>query len=179
LSIFGQPCPILANFGQFWPTLSRTCRTGEALAPFSGGIWGSEVRKIHFHFGKMDLPAGVPLGVRGWHRRAPTGTDGHRRAPSAAWSAWSAWSAVSAWSFPLSLSLRSGFPCRPLLPGVAIALADRHTRPSVSAKFRAGAGAGADLRKSAPRITNGPRFARPGARLDCQRTNARRVFRRG
>jgi hypothetical protein len=40
--------------------------------------------------------------------------------------------------------------------------AGRGTRPTRH-RFRAAAGADADLRKSAPRIANGPRFATPGA----------------
>ena len=56
----------MANSGQVWPILSRTCRVGEALAPFSGHTWGIEVRKIHIHFGKMGNRRQIVAGWQAW-----------------------------------------------------------------------------------------------------------------
>ena len=149
LSNFGQPCPILAKFGQVWPILSRTCRVGEAVAPFSGSTWGIEVRKIHIHFGKMILPADGPFGVREF---------------------------ITAF-----LSPWSGFLCRPLLPGVAIELADRGRSPGLrddlqrNSPSRQDGPMAAGFPNRRQRVLIGPRLARPGAGSNCQRSAHRQV----
>jgi len=51
VSRFGQPCPFLASFGQFWPILSSLLPTGYWLFFHRAKFWAESQEKFLFHGG--------------------------------------------------------------------------------------------------------------------------------